>query len=366
MLVDTKQKELPFIGLECGEFITPITIAYETYGNLNKEGSNAILICHALTGDAHAAGKFNEEDSKFGWWDKFIGPNKAIDTNKYFVISSNVVGGCAGSTGPSSLNQKTKKPYGLKFPFITIKDMVKAQELLIQSLGIKKLLSCIGGSMGGMQVLEWAITYPDKCQSFIPLATAAYQSPQNIALHEVGRRAIMNDPNWKGGKYYDTKPPNDGLSVARMIAHISYLSDVTMHQKFGRRIRKKDELNFELHNEFEVESYLEYQGRSFINRFDANSYLYITRAVDYFDYGDKKLREVLSQNSSLKNSKFLLVSFSSDWLYPSYQSIEIVKALQFCNIPVTYCEIDSPYGHDAFLLEDQELAPLIKGFLKNL
>ncbi|MDX1920387.1 MAG: homoserine O-acetyltransferase, partial [Candidatus Caenarcaniphilales bacterium] len=278
MIVTTQFLQIPLLKLECGVNLPSVTIAYETYGSLNQDKSNVVLVCHALTGDAHAAGKHKVEDTKPGWWDKFIGPGKAIDTNKYFVISSNVIGGCSGSTGPKSIDPQTRKPYGLNFPFVTIKDMVKAQALLLDSLDIEKLYCCIGGSMGGMQALEWAFSYPERCKSYVVLAASAYQSPQNIALHEVGRRAIMNDPNWQKGNYYGDTPPNDGLSVARMIAHISYLSDASMHKKFGRRIRKKEELNFELHNEFEVESYLEYQGRSFIERFDANSYLYITRA----------------------------------------------------------------------------------------
>lgn len=365
MLVKTQYLDIPFIKLECGENISSVQIAFETYGKLNKNKDNAILVCHALTGDAHAAGKYSSEDRKAGWWNEFIGPNKALDTNKYFIISSNVLGGCAGSTGPACKNPITGQIYALNFPFITIKDMVKAQFKLVESLQIEKLLACIGGSMGGMQVLEWAITFPDKSNSYIVLASSPYQSPQNIALHEVGRRAIMSDPNWQQGNYYCSVPPNDGLSIARMIAHITYLSDKTMHQKFGRRIRGKDELNFELHNEFEVESYLTYQGRSFIQRFDANSYLYITRAVDYFDYSEHKLSEALAKSKTDKNAnrKFLIVSFSSDWLYPPYQSLEIIKALQENNFLATYCQIDSEYGHDAFLLEIEKLSSILKGFL---
>lgn len=363
MIAKTQFLNIPLLQLECGFSLPSATIAYETYGTLNEDKSNAILVCHALTGDAHAAGRHSADDIKTGWWDKFIGPDKAIDTKKYFVICSNVIGGCNGSSGPKSIDPHTKKTYGLNFPFVTIKDMVKAQAQLLDALGIERLHCCIGGSMGGMQALEWAFSFPERCKTYAILAASGYQSPQNIALHEVGRRAIMNDPHWLKGNYYGSTPPNDGLSVARMIAHISYLSDASMHKKFGRRIRKKEELNFELHNEFEVESYLEYQGRSFIERFDANSYLYITRAVDYFDYSGNKLRQTLEENNYSKDAKFLIVSFSSDWLYPSYQSLEIVKALQFSGIPVTYCEIDSTYGHDAFLLETEELAPIINGFL---
>lgn len=366
MIIKTNYLQIPTLDLECGETLSQVVIAYETYGQLNERKDNAILVLHALTGDAHAAGKHDEQAAKAGWWDNFIGSGKAIDTDRFFVISSNVVGGCAGSTGPASINPITNKPYGLSFPFITIKDMVKAQKILIESLEIEQLASCIGGSMGGMQALEWALTYPSYCRSFAILASAPYQSPQNIALHEVGRRAIMNDPHWKGGIYHGALPPNGGLSIARMIAHITYLSDKTMHQKFGRRIRGKDELNFELHNEFEVESYLEYQGRSFIQRFDANSYLYITRAVDYFDYSNNRLREAFESNKFHDRVKFLILSFTSDWLYPTYQSLDIVKALEYCLLPVTFCEINSSYGHDAFLLEDQQLTPIIRGFLGNL
>jgi homoserine O-acetyltransferase len=366
MIVQTQFFEIPFIKLECGETLSSVKVAYETYGSLNASKTNAVLVCHALTGDAHAAGKHKPEDNKAGWWDSFIGPGKAIDTNRYFVISSNVIGGCAGSSGPASINPATQKPYGLDFPFVTIQDMVKAENYLIEHLGIEQLLCCIGGSMGGMQALEWAITYPQKCKAYAVLASAPYQSPQNIALQEVGRRAIVNDPNWQGGNYYSASAPNDGLSIARMIAHITYLSDKTMHQKFGRRIRGKDELNFELHSEFEVESYLTYQGRSFIQRFDANSYLYITRAVDYFDYSEGKLEKALEENNIPKTNKFLVVSFSSDWLYPPYQSKDIIRALQSQNLSTTYCCVDSIHGHDAFLLETEKLTPIIREFINNL
>ncbi len=363
MLITTKYFEIDKLKLECGETLSPITLAFETYGELNSQKNNAILLFHALTGDAHAAGKHNSSDTKTGWYDKFIGPNKALDTNKYFIICSNILGGCAGSTGPSSINKLTNKPYGLNFPFITIKDMIKGQYKLVESFGIEKLHACIGGSLGAMQALEWMITYPESSNSCIIMASAPYQSPQNIALHEVGRRAIMNDINWNKGNYYDSiEKPNNGLSIARMIAHISYLSDQSMHLKFGRKIQGKEELNFELHNEFEVESYLNYQGKAFIKRFDANSYLYITRAVDYFDYSGDKLQKALNKNSC----KYLIISFSSDWLYPEYQSIQIVNALQSLNLSVFYNRIESVYGHDAFLLEDEKLTPVLQGFLEHI
>lgn len=367
IIVETQYIQIPSIQLECGELLSSIQIAFETFGKLNSDKSNVILICHALTGDAHVTGKHSQEDKKPGWWHQFVGEGKAVDTNKYFVICSNVLGGCSGSTGPASINPLTGEQYALSFPFITIKDMVRAQKELIDNLGIEKILCCVGGSMGGMQALEWAITFPQQCLSYMILASTPFQSPQNIALNEVGRRAIMNDPNWHNGDYVaHSTQPSDGLSIARMIAHITYLSDQTMHQKFGRRIKGKDKLTFELQNEFEVESYLNYQGRSFIQRFDANSYLYITRAVDYFDYSEGKLAQILASNGIDSKTKFLIASFSSDWRCPPYQSREIVKALQNNNLPVTYREIESSSGHDSFLLETQILSPMISNFLENV
>ena len=365
MLVQTQFLVLPSIKLECQEKLEQIKIAYETYGKLNQAKNNAILVCHALTGDSHAAGKYQLTDRKPGWWDSLIGPGKALDTNQYFIIASNVLGGCTGSTGPASLNPQTNQAYALKFPFITIKDMVSAQAALIKTLGIKELKACIGGSMGGMQVLEWAISFPNSSKAFVILASAPYQSTQNIALHEVGRQAIMNDTHWQKGNYYGGTPPSGGLSVARMIAHITYLSDQTMYRKFGRRLQTKNKLDFALQGEFEVESYLSHQGRTFVKRFDANSYLYITRAVDYFDYSGGKLQAALDKTAH-QNHRFLIISFDSDWLYPSYQSLEIVQALQANNLAVSYCQLNSPYGHDAFLLEVEQLTPLISNFLKYL
>ena len=363
MLVQKKFFKIREFLLVCGEVLKDLEIAYETYGTLNKEKSNAILVCHALTGDSHLALRYKPEDRKAGWWDQFVGNKKSIDLEQYFVICSNILGGCAGSTGPASIKPESKEPYALDFPFITIKDMVRAQAALVTSLGIRKLFACVGASMGGMQVLEWAVSFPERVQKFIVIASALYQSPQNIALHEVGRRAIMNDPRWKYGNYDRQKAPTDGLSIARMIAHISYLSDQTMHQKFGRKIKGKESLNFELYNEFEVESYLNYQGYSFIQRFDANSYLYITRAVDYFDYSEGKLSQILQKKKFSEESQFLVVSFSSDWLYPPYQVREIVSSLQYHNLAVSYSQIVSNYGHDAFLLETEALGSLIKDFL---
>ncbi|PKL67008.1 MAG: homoserine O-acetyltransferase [Methanobacteriales archaeon HGW-Methanobacteriales-1] len=361
-LVETQHFHLPGeLHLESGKKLQDITIAYETYGKLNKEKNNAILICHALSGDAHVAG-WHEGDAKPGWWDIIIGPNRCLDTKKYFIISSNVLGGCKGSTGPASINPKTGKPYGLDFPIITIKDMVKAQKKLVEHFDIQQLLAVIGGSMGGMQVLEWCNSYPKMVRKAIPIATAAHSSPQQIAFNEVGRRAIISDPQWKNGSYYDEEIPKDGLGLARMIAHITYLSYESMYEKFGRRLQDKEKYSFDFDLDFEVESYLHYQGESFVKRFDANSYLYITKAIDYFD---------LTSNGSLieglKNikSKMLVISVDSDWLYPPSQSKEILEALSANEVDVSYAEIKSPYGHDAFLLESGQLNYIIGNFLSD-
>lgn len=348
--------------LEGGERLENITIAYETYGKLNKEKSNAIMVCHALSGDAHAAG-WHENDRKPGWWDIIIGPGKCLDTAKYFIICSNVIGGCKGSTGPSSLNPKTGKPYSLDFPIITIKDMINAQKKLIDYLGIKQLFAVIGGSMGGMQVLQWCISYPDMVRMAIPIATAAYSSPQQIAFNEVGRRAIISDPNWNHGDYYSLQFPDNGLALARMIAHITYLSNESMYQKFGRRLQDKEEYSFEFSTDFEVESYLHYQGNSFTKRFDANTYLYITKAIDYFD-----LTVDVSLADGLKDvkSKILVISVDSDWLYPPAQSKEILMALTANDVDVIYYELKSSYGHDAFLIEGGQLNYVIENFLSDI
>jgi homoserine O-acetyltransferase len=348
--------------LEGGERLENITIAYETYGKLNKEKSNAIMVCHALSGDAHAAG-WHENERKPGWWDIIIGPGKCLDTDKYFIICSNVIGGCKGSTGPSSLNPKTVKPYGLDFPIITIKDMIDAQKKLIDYLGIKQLFAVIGGSMGGMQVLQWCISYPDMVRMAIPIATAAYSSPQQIAFNEVGRRAIISDPNWNHGDYYSLQFPDNGLALARMIAHITYLSNESMYQKFGRRLQDKEEYSFDFSTDFEVESYLHYQGSSFTKRFDANTYLYITKAIDYFDLTvDGSLADGLKD----VKSKMLVISVDSDWLYPSSQSKEILMALTANDVDVIYYELKSSYGHDAFLIEGGQLNYVIENFLSDI
>ncbi|MFZ2411248.1 MAG: homoserine O-acetyltransferase [Candidatus Methanoperedens sp.] len=347
--------------LDSGEKLGPVTLAYETYGRINARRTNAILVLHALSGDAHVAG-FHDGDEKPGWWDEMIGPGKAFDTDTYFVICSNVLGGCKGSTGPSSINPATNKPYGLDFPTITIKDMVNAQRRLIDHLGIKKLLCVVGGSMGGMQALQWAASYPDRVRSVIPIATTLKHSPQQIAFNEVGRQAIMADPDWKGGNYYGGAPAAKGLAVARMIGHITYMSDTSMSEKFGRRIKNgKNQSRFGA--EFEVERYLQYHGDNFVKRFDANSYLYITKALDYFDLSNgRTLYEVFKEIKA----KFLIIAFKSDWLYPTYQSKEILKICKLAGIEATYCEINSTYGHDAFLLEIEEETHLVRHFLKKV
>lgn len=349
------------LSLDFGEKLGPITLAYETYGKLNSSKSNAVLILHALSGDAHAAG-FHEKDEKPGWWNEMIGPGKGLDTEKYFLICSNVIGGCKGSTGPSSMNPETNKPYGLDFPVITIGDMVNAQHYLIDYFGIDKLLSIVGGSMGGMQVLQWMVSYPERIRSSIPIATTLRHTPQQIAFNEVGRQAIMADPDWKQGNYYGSSSPAKGLSVARMIGHITFMSDVSMTEKFGRRL-KNDKQTSKFGADFEVEGYLRYRGNNFVKRFDANSYLYITKAIDYFNLIEKKRIEEVFKGL---DAKVLVISFKSDWLYPSYQSQEIVKACKLAGVDTTYCEINSTYGHDAFLLEIEEETHLIKHFLRKV
>ncbi|HOW27103.1 MAG TPA: homoserine O-acetyltransferase [Elusimicrobiota bacterium] len=348
--------------LESGEKLGPVTLAYETYGTLNEHKTNAILVLHALSGDAHAAG-YHAGEEKAGWWDNFIGPGRAIDTDQYFVICSNILGGCKGSTGPKSIDPKTGKPFGLEFPDITIGDMVHAQKKLVDHLGIKKLLSVIGGSMGGMQVLAWMIHYPDRIVSAIPIATAEKHSPRQIAFDEVGRQAIMADPNWKSGAYYDGPPPAQGLAVARMLGHITYMSDISMAEKFGRKKKSANEDGpFKFTAEFEVEGYLLYRGESFVRRFDANTYLYITKAMDNFDASaDRPLQDALLD----KDMKVLVIAFKSDWLYPTYQSKDIVRACKQAGLETTFCEIDSTYGHDAFLLEKDDETHLIKHFLRR-
>ena len=346
--------------LESGEKLGPVKIAYETYGELNEDKSNAILVEHAFSGDAHAAG-YHEGDDKPGWWNDVIGSGKALDTDKYFIICSNIIGGCQGSTGPSTPAPGTDKPYALTFPIVTIADMVKAQKYLIDHLGINKLLSVIGGSMGGMQVLQWVASYPEKVRSAIPIATTLKHSPQQIAFDEVGRQAVMADPAWLEGNYYGFGQPERGLAVARMIGHITYMSDRSMEEKFSRKLKEKNK-KLKFTTDFEVEGYLKYRGDTFVKRFDANSYLYITKAMDYFDLSGDKL---MPKKKKIE-TRFLVIAFKSDWLYPAYQSQEIVKLLKSRNINTTYCEIDSTYGHDAFLVEIEKESHLIRHFLRSV
>jgi homoserine O-acetyltransferase/O-succinyltransferase len=341
--------------LESGEKLGPITFAYETYGKLNSDKSNAILVLHAFSGDAHVAGEG-------GWWSNLIGSGKGIDTDKYFVICSNVIGGCRGSTGPSSTNPKTGTPYGTDFPIITIGDMVKAQCYLIDHLGIERLLSVIGGSMGGMQVLQWMTQYPKRIRSAVPIATALQHNPQQIAFNEVARQAIMADSDWQGGNYYGKGIPTKGLAIARMIGHITYMSDASMAEKFGRKFRS-DKAPFKFGADFEVEGYLHNRGDSFVRRFDANSYLYITKAIDYFNIlNGHSLGNIFN---GLK-AKVLVIAFKSDWLYPTYQSQEIVKACKLSGVDASYCEINATYGHDSFLVETEQEGRLISSFLKGV
>ncbi|NOX33121.1 MAG: homoserine O-acetyltransferase [Deltaproteobacteria bacterium] len=354
------------LKLESGADIGPVTIAYETCGSLNQDKTNVILVLHALSGDSHVAGYYDPKDAKPGWWDIMVGPGKGIDTDRYFVICSNIIGSCAGSTGPSSINPETGREYGTDFPFITVGDMVETQKALINHLGIKSLLSVIGGSVGGMQALEWCTRFPDMVKSVIPLATTTRHSALAIAFNEVARQAIMADPNWNKGHYYSGKKPDMGLAIARMIGHITYLSDESMRLKFGRKLQNRSALSFEFGAEFQVESYLQYQGNKFIERFDANSFLYITKAADYFDLAGQYGSGSLVKAFSKCKAKFLIVSYTSDWLYPTYQSKEMVKAMKKNNLDVSFCEIDSQWGHDAFLLPSDRLDNLIKGFLRGV
>lgn len=348
-----KYFSFPELRLESGEDFGPVTVCYETYGRLNDNKTNAVLLLHALSGDAHAAG-----GSRPGWWEGMVGPGRAFDTDRYFIISSNVLGGCSGTTGPSSLNSATGRPYGLDFPAVSIGDMVEAQKRLLDELGIEKLLSAAGGSMGGMQALSWLSKYPGRVSSVMPIASALRHTPQQIAFNEVGRQAIMADPLWNGGDYYGGAPPARGLAVARMVGHITYMSDESMTKKFGRE-RKSGPPVFSFNPDFEVEGYLRYRGSSFVKRFDANSYLYITKAMDNFEMPPDAV-------PGGRDVKALVIAFKSDWLYPAYQSREIVRIFKRSGMRTTYCEIDSSYGHDAFLLEVDEQSRLISHFLRKL
>lgn len=347
------------LRLESGRTLGPVTLAYETYGRLNADRSNAILVCHALSGDAHAAG-YHEGSKTPGWWDSMIGPGKAFDTDQYFIICSNVIGGCKGSTGPSSINPGTGKPFALDFPMITVGDMVNAQSHLIDHLGIERLLCVAGGSMGGMQVLQWACSYPERVRCAIPIATTLKHSPQQIAFDEVVRRSIMADPDWCSGHYYEQGQPNKGLALARMIGHITFMSDTSMEDKFSRKLRNGN-YSFSFDEDFEVEGYLRYRGDSFVKRFDANSYLYITKAMDYFDLSEGAFFGGAGANAV----RFLVISFTSDWLYPSYQSRDIARLLKRHGLQATYCDLKSTYGHDAFLVDVDEETRLIRSFLLN-
>ncbi len=352
------------LRLDSGQTIAPLQIAYQTYGTLNDDRSNAILVCHALTGDQHVASD-NPVTGKAGWWETVVGPSKPIDTNRFFVICSNVVGGCMGSTGPASTNPDTGQPYGLDLPLITIPDMVRAQAMLIDALGIDQLFCVAGGSMGGMQVLQWAAAYPERVFTALPIATGPRHSSQNIAFHEVGRQAIMADPDWRRGRYLsEGASPRKGLAVARMAAHITYMSDEGLQRKFGRNLQNRDRIAFGFDADFQVESYLRHQGLSFVERFDANSYLYVTRAMDYFDiaadYGGRLANAFLGSKT-----RFCIVSFTSDWLFPTAESKAVVRALNAGGASVSFVEIETDRGHDAFLLDEPVLFASIRGFLSS-
>src|SRR5919205_722018 len=348
--------------LDAGVPLAPLTVAYQTYGMLNAAKSNAVLICHALTGDQHVA-NVHPVTGKPGWWETMVGPGRPIDTDRFFVICANVIGGCMGTTGPASTNPQTQRPYALDFPVVTIRDMVKAQAALIDRLGIESLFCVVGGSMGGMQVLQWAASYPERVFAALPIATAARHSAQNIAFHEVGRQAVMADPDWRGGRYVlEGTNPRRGLAVARMGAHITYLSDAALHRKFGRRLQDRSNPTFSFDADFQVENYLRHQGISFVERFDANSYLYLTRAMDYFDLA-ADYNGVVANAFRGAQTRFCVISFTSDWLFPTPESRAIVHALNASGARVSFAEIVTDKGHDAFLLDEPELFAIVRGFL---
>ena len=351
------------LQLESGRLLGPLTLAYETYGTLDSDRSNVILVAHAWTGDAHAAGKNTLEDRKTGWWDDMIGPGKVLDTNRYFVLCSNVIGSCKGSTGPTSINLRTGKPYNLSFPVVMVRDMVRAQKLLLDRLGIDSLVTVIGGSMGAMQAVEWGLLYPDMVRSIIPIAGTGRTSPMAISLNALARQAIFNDPMWKKGNYKPEHPPADGLALARAVGHISFLSDTSMHLKFGRRFSARDGM-FDFFGQFEIERYLAYNGSSFVERFDTNSFLYLAKALDLYDvsWNFDSMEEALGK---LKCPS-LWFAFSSDWLYPPSQTEEVVAILRKLGKPVAYHLVDSDYGHDSFLVEPEKFTPLIVEFLKKI
>ncbi|MSO88804.1 MAG: homoserine O-acetyltransferase [Rhodospirillaceae bacterium] len=352
------------LRLDCGVSLSRLDIAYQTYGQLNADRSNAILVCHALSGDQFVMER-HPVTGREGWWENMVGPGLTLDTDRYFVICANVVGGCMGTTGPSDIDPATGKPYGLTFPLITIADMVRAQKLLIDHLGIESLFCVTGGSMGGMQALQWAVSYPERVFTCVPIATAARHSAQNIAFHEVGRQAIMADPDWCGGDYLaHDKRPRRGLAVARMAAHITYLSEATLHRKFGRNLQDRREVAYGFDADFQVESYLRHQGSAFVERFDANSYLYITRAMDYFDLASEHGGMLANAFRGTK-SRFCVISFTSDWLFPTTQSREVVHALNAVAANVSFVEIATDKGHDAFLLDVPEFFATFSGFLNG-
>ena len=371
-IIDDKSLECKIVEFSNANFkldsdyiLNNFKIAFKSFGTLNKKKNNVILVCHALTGDQYVTG-YNPVTKREGWWSRMVGPDKPIDTNKFFVICSNVIGGCSGSTGPKEIDVNTNSPFGGKFPSITINDIVNAQNYLLESLSIKRLFAVIGGSMGAMQAIQWSLNYPDKIKNIIHIAGALKHSSQNIAFHEVGRQAIMNDNNWNKGSYNENgKRPETGLAVARMIAHITYLSENAMHRKFGRKLQSRDIISFGFDADFQVESYLRYQGRSFVERFDANSYLYLTRAMDYFDIVDKFSKAIEFPTIPNKHINYLVVSFTSDWLFPTIENKEIVKKLNYFNRNVSFTEIETDKGHDSFLLDELELDFTINGFLES-
>jgi homoserine O-acetyltransferase/O-succinyltransferase len=352
------------LPLEGGGKLTDVTVAYETYGTLSPAKDNAVLVCHALSGDAHAAGYHGETGNKPGWWDGLIGPGKAIDTDRYFVICSNFLGSCYGTTGPTSIDPATGEPYRVDFPFVTVRDMVELQAWLLDHLGIPRLLAVTGGSLGGMQALEWAIRHPGRVVGAIPIATTARMSAQGIALNEVARQAIIGDPEWQGGAYPLERQPENGLSLARMIGHITYLSEEAMHRKFGRHTISGKPKAYTFSQDFQVEGYLRHQGRKFVERFDANTYLYITRTMDYFDL-EGEFGSLTAAFSGC-SSDFLVVSFTSDWLFPPEQSLAMVRAMKRAGLDVSYVNLESDQGHDAFLLPGNGLGELVAGFLARL
>lgn len=351
------------LALDSGANLSPVNVGYMTYGSLNADRSNAILICHALTGEQYVASE-HPITGKPGWWERLVGPGKLVDTDKYFVVCSNVLGGCLGTTGPWEVNPATGKPWGLDFPVITIRDMVRVQAALFNHLGIENLFAVIGGSMGGMQTLEWLTTFPERIHSAIILASAARHTAQNIAFHEVGRQAVMADPNWHEGRYYEqTDKPDKGLAVARMTAHITYLSEDALTKKFGRNLQSRDSVTFGFDADFQVESYLRYQGSTFVDRFDANSYLYITRAMDYLDIAGRHDGRLADAFKGAAHVRCCVISFSSDWLYPTEENKRVVHAMNAAGVPVSFADITSPHGHDAFLLEEPEMDQMLEGFI---